>query len=133
MEILGNCQCILPHDQPLALWQGADSLSGIDHYEVKTDDGLWVNVGTSTSYHFSGLKDGWHTYHVRAYDRAGNYADAEASVKTTANALSIDGPYYGIPLIAIIIAVVLVAVFVVLKYVRKPRLTPPTPPPENTQ
>jgi len=111
-------------------WQGADSLSGIDHYEVKIDDGLWVNVDTSTSYHFSDLQDGWHTYYVRAYDRAGNYADAGASVKTTADALSIDGPYYGIPLIAIIIAVILVAVFVVLKFVRKPKLAPPAPPAE---
>ncbi len=117
-------------------WQGTDSLSGIDHYEVKIDDGLWVNVGTSISYHVSDLNDGWHTYHVRAYDRAGNYVEAGASVKTTANVFSIDGPYYGIPLIAIVIAVILVAVFVVLKYVRKPKFSVPAspsePPPEKT-
>lgn len=112
-------------------WEGADSLSGIDHYEVKIDDGLWVNVGTSTSYHFSDLKDGWHAYNIRAYDRAGNYAETGASVKTTGNIMSIDGPYYGIPLIAIIIAVILVALFVVLKYVRKPKQAPPSPPPEK--
>ncbi|MHA1364713.1 MAG: Ig-like domain-containing protein, partial [Candidatus Freyarchaeota archaeon] len=52
-------------------WTGSDDV-GIDHYEVRIDGGSWINVGTSTSYTFTGLADGSHTVDVNAYDAAGN-------------------------------------------------------------
>ena len=44
---------------------------GIDHYEVKEDDGMWINNGLSTSYEFS-LTNGAHTLCVKAVDDVGN-------------------------------------------------------------
>ncbi|MHA1827993.1 MAG: Ig-like domain-containing protein [Candidatus Heimdallarchaeaceae archaeon] len=52
-------------------WTGSDNV-GIDHYNVRIDSGAWINVGTSTSYTFTGLADGGHTSDVQAYDAAGN-------------------------------------------------------------
>ncbi len=57
-------------------WQGS---GGIDHYEIQLDGSSWINVGTNTSYTFTGLSDGQHTVTVRAYDSAGNYTSASAS------------------------------------------------------
>ncbi len=55
-------------------WSGSDS-SGIDHYEVRADDGSWIDVGTVTGYTFS-LSDGNHSLYVRAFDLAGNVAES---------------------------------------------------------
>ncbi len=53
-------------------WTGSDTESGIDHYEVKLDEGAWINVGNNRSYNFTELDDGSHTVHVKAVDKAGN-------------------------------------------------------------
>jgi hypothetical protein len=55
-------------------WTGSDSGSGISYYETRMDSGSWNNVGTSTSYTYTGLADGSHTVDVRAWDVAGNSA-----------------------------------------------------------
>ena len=52
-------------------WSGSDNL-GVDHYEVQQDGSGWLNVGTSTSYTFSGLNEGQHTIEIKAVDLAGN-------------------------------------------------------------
>jgi hypothetical protein len=55
------------------IWNGTDAHSGINHYEVKVDDGTWsVRDASQTSYTFGGLKDGTHTVYVKAFDNAGN-------------------------------------------------------------
>ncbi len=56
------------------MWAGNDSVSGIDHYEIRIDGGSWLNVGTSTSHDFTSLSDGSHTADVKAVDNAGNEA-----------------------------------------------------------
>ncbi len=53
------------------LWEGNDTGSGIDHYEIRLDSGSWLNVGSNTSHMFSGLEDGSHTVYARAFDNAG--------------------------------------------------------------
>ena len=62
-------------DKPsvVATWEGSDN-TGIDYYEVRIDGGSWINVGTNTSYTFTGLSEGQHTIDVRAFDYAGNSA-----------------------------------------------------------
>jgi len=67
-------------------WTGSDATSGISYYEVRNDSGSWINVGTNTSYTFSGLPDGNHTVDVRAFDYAGN--NATASVNFTVSTVS---------------------------------------------
>jgi len=53
-------------------WQS--SATDIAYYLVRLDSGAWINVGTSTSYTFSGVSDGVHVVCVVAVDNAGNSA-----------------------------------------------------------
>ncbi len=78
-------------------WTGSDSGSGIDHYEIKLDDGSWNNVGTSTGYTFTSITDGTHTVYVKAYDKAGNSATdyVSFSIDTTKPSISITSPEKG--------------------------------------
>ncbi|MFO7991325.1 MAG: Ig-like domain-containing protein [Thermoplasmata archaeon] len=48
-------------------WNGSDD-NGIDHYEIKRDNGTWIDVGSSTSYDYTGLSEDNHTVYVTAYD-----------------------------------------------------------------
>jgi len=53
-------------------WIGSDADSGIGRYEVKLDEGAWINVGNKTSYNLTGLDDGSHIVYVKAVDKVGN-------------------------------------------------------------
>jgi len=80
-------------------WTGSDNV-GIDHYSVKKDSGSYTSVGTSTSYTFTGLSNGGHTFYVAAYDAAGNSATDSVSVTvslpdTTNPTISITAPADG--------------------------------------
>ncbi len=78
-------------------WEGYDQetsgSSGIDHYEVRADDGAWINVGTATSYTIT-LTEGSHRIYVRVYDRAGNVAldYVDITVDTTPPSIAITSP-----------------------------------------
>ena len=65
---------------------GVDSLSGMDHYEIQVDHGVFISVGTDVLHQLSGITDGIHTFTVKAFDRAGNqrYFTVEATVDTVA-------------------------------------------------
>jgi hypothetical protein len=73
-------------------WIGSDNLSGIDHYEIRLNEGKWINVEANTNYTFEKLTQGVHTIYIRAVDRAGNIntitqimtATQTTSVTTTA-------------------------------------------------
>ena len=52
-------------------WSGSDAASGIDHYEIRIDDGQWTNVGANISYTFTKVSDGSHRVAVRAVDKVG--------------------------------------------------------------
>ena len=104
-------------------WQAYDSISGIDHYEIQIDSKDWVNIGISTSFE-SNLADGWHTIQIKAVDKAGNRIITILHINTTSNALSVEGPYYGIPLfvlIALAIALVIIVGLLLLRRMRKKR------------
>lgn len=51
-------------------WEAEDKL-GIDHYEIKLNDGPWVNVGTRTSYTFRELTEGKYTAYIKAVNIKG--------------------------------------------------------------
>jgi len=65
---------ILPTGSVTLAWTGTDVASGIDHYEVRLDDGPPLEAGTATTFPFPGLAPGVHYFTVTAYDVAGNYA-----------------------------------------------------------
>ncbi|MFP4050958.1 MAG: Ig-like domain-containing protein [Thermoplasmata archaeon] len=52
-------------------WNGSDTSSGIDHYEIKLNNNSWMNVGTNESKDYV-LDDGNHTICIKAVDN-GNY------------------------------------------------------------
>ena len=67
---------------PRIRFETTDNLSGIDHYEIKIDDGDWFNAATlkTASYILPKLPPGEHQIYVRAYDKAENYTEAETKL-----------------------------------------------------
>jgi len=64
--------------RPTFKFYTTDALSGIDHYEVKIDDGEWVSANTlryDSRYQLPKQKPGTHLWVLRAYDKAGNFAE----------------------------------------------------------
>ena len=107
-------------------WTGSDSGSGIDHYEVKMDGGSWTDVNTDTSHEFTGVSNGSHTVHVKAFDVAGNSKEVTVSFTiSTGIVVGLD-----MTTIAIIAATAVVVVAVVAYLVMRGRKPPkPTPAP----
>jgi len=66
-------------------WSASDPTTAIQGYKYSCDGGAWTDY-SSTSYTWSGLSDGTHTFKVRAYDMAGNYAEATWSFGVDATA-----------------------------------------------
>ncbi len=88
---------VLSNSDVTISWSGSDSTSGIDHYEVRIDNGSWINAGTATQYTFTSVSDGTHTVDVKAVDVAGNNVTVTVSftVDTTAPTLEITSPSNG--------------------------------------
>ena len=63
------------------LWLGADTNSGIDHYELSLDGATAVRVSEAVGYTFPNVAEAAHTVTIRAVDRAGN--DAMKNIQVT--------------------------------------------------
>jgi len=72
--VLPSNETCLPVTDLTVSWSGFDSGSGIDHYEIKLDDGEWLNIGVDTSYVFEDLNEGQHIILIKAVDKVGNEA-----------------------------------------------------------
>ena len=76
-------------------WTASDAPSGIDHFEVSIDGGVATTVPSgTTTYVFTGVTDGSHTFRLRAIDRAGNAVTASvtATVDVSPPTLAISSP-----------------------------------------
>ncbi|MFO8110796.1 MAG: Ig-like domain-containing protein, partial [Thermoplasmata archaeon] len=51
---------------------GSDTTSGISRYEIRLNEGDWINKSTGTSHTFTGLLEGVHMVYVRAHNNAGH-------------------------------------------------------------
>jgi hypothetical protein len=100
-------------------WTGTDFPAGIDHYEVKIDNGEYLNVGLDTNYTFNNLEDGNHKITVRAVDRAGNSKEDTISLKIDTNPFSPNGPYSGLPLYILIVFIIISIILFLLLWKRK--------------
>ncbi len=58
-------------DSMTVTWYGYDNTTGIEHYEIKLDQGEWFEVGTATAHTLTGLTDDEHTVKIKAVDTAG--------------------------------------------------------------
>jgi hypothetical protein len=74
----------------MAVWIGSDAVSGIEYYEVKLDDGSWLNVGIETTYVIPGIVEGTHNLTAKAVDKAGNFKETSVTfiVDTTSPVIS---------------------------------------------
>lgn len=66
------------NNQPQITFSTTDSVSGIDHYEIKIDDGDFTP--SSSPFTLNPQKDGIHTVIVRGYDKAKNWVEATVEV-----------------------------------------------------
>jgi len=73
-------------------WNGSDTGSGIDLYEIRCDNGEWINVGMGTTYAFTAISDGSHTAEVRAIDKTGK--SQATSIAFIVNTSPLSGPGY---------------------------------------
>lgn len=78
-------------------WLAYDNTSGIDHYVAWLDDGAPVSIAEA-GLTIPAIPEGAHTFHVQAFDRAGNVVGASVSFNVDRNPFSLTGPYNGIPL-----------------------------------
>jgi len=67
-------------------WICSDAASGIDYFEVLSDGALFDQLNSSAREdRVTNLEDGWHEVAVRAYDKAGNFAERTVSFRVWAN------------------------------------------------
>ncbi|MBS3817020.1 MAG: hypothetical protein KGY76_05600, partial [Candidatus Thermoplasmatota archaeon] len=85
-------------------WSGDDETTSIVNYQVRIDDGEWVDVD-DTNYTFKDLSDGEHTVEIRAEDEAGNVEIQEINFKVSEGFVS--AYWWLITLIALILIVLL--------------------------
>lgn len=116
-------------------WHAQDS-NGVSS-QVNIDGAGYGDYGgnnENNTYHFK-LATGQHTIEVRAFDSAGNNVTKMVTFEVDNRALSFGGPYYGLPLVAIIVGVILVGLFIALTILKRrrapaaPPLQPPAVPP----
>jgi hypothetical protein len=62
----------IANDSVQFVWESADTLSGINHYEFKLDNGDYIIFNDRTSHTINSLKSGEHTVKIKAVDNAGN-------------------------------------------------------------
>ena len=109
-------------------WQSADN-TGIVSTEMRIDGGTWELVSGHEVNHMQ-LSSGHHVIEIRVTDGAGNQAVNSTSFESDNGAFSFGGPYYGLPVVAIIAGVILVGLFVALTVLKRRRApaAPPQPP-----
>jgi len=66
-------------------WEGTDTASGIDHYEVKLDDESWNNVMTNTTHAFYEVSEGSHRIEVKATDKSGRSQSVPVNFRVIIN------------------------------------------------
>ena len=62
-------------------WTGADVGMGLDYFEIKLDNGNWIDIGKNTSYIYSSLTEGEHTVYLKAMDTMGNTNETTVKFK----------------------------------------------------
>lgn len=58
--------------RPVFSFETKDAVSGVDHYEIRIDEGAWINPAVSPYQFPQNIPDGSHTVDVKAVDKAGN-------------------------------------------------------------
>ena len=94
-------------------WTGSDNVA-IDHYEVKLDNGTWVNVGTDTSYVFGNLTVGHHVIYVKAVDTSNNSVVHYVEFTVGEQMAGLPPTIGGIPTIPLLSGLILLIIIIVI-------------------
>lgn len=88
---------IINRSDPVVEWEVSGAFKGIDHCEIRLDDGFWQNVGAVGKTVLESIPDGLHLIHVRVYDNGGRMSEASVGfmVDTEAPVLTILSPLPG--------------------------------------
>jgi hypothetical protein len=95
-------------------WTGSDNGSGVEGYEIQIDGGSFQALGGSTSVTLN-LQDGAHTITVRVTDVAGNAKTQTKAFAVDTNPFSPSGPYAGLPLYLLLLAIANAVTLVLLR------------------
>lgn len=85
------------NDRPTVTFNAADEASGLDHYELRVDNGVWINPAASPHTFAEPLTDGEHLIQVKAVDKAGNAAEATVTVQIDTMAPAVPEQFEIIP------------------------------------
>jgi parallel beta-helix repeat protein len=96
-------------------WSGTDAGVGIEHYEIRLDNGSWTNVAMEQSHTFNGTTEGNHAVYIKAVDKVGH--SREVSVNFVVNTKSF--PY--IELIVVVLVVLAIGTLAGTLYIRRNR------------
>jgi hypothetical protein len=61
-------------------WSAYDAVSEVNGFFIKVDDGVWIDVASSTTYRFTSLDRDPHVITVRCVDQAGNAVSSTVTV-----------------------------------------------------
>jgi len=100
-------------------WTGPDLTSGISRYEVRLDNGSWINVEKSINYTFNAIKDGSHIVDVKATDLAGNAGQDTVSFTVDTSFLFGLGFVEVVAIISIVVIAILGITVYLLKFRKK--------------
>lgn len=101
----------------VATWTGFDATSGINDYEVRMDNDMWINVRTNITQAFGNLTEGQHMIYLKVTDRAGLSNQESVSFSVTSNPLAFTALEVAL---AVIAGIFVLAVVVYLVKIRKP-------------
>jgi parallel beta-helix repeat protein len=98
-------------------WNGTDAGVGLAYYEVRLDQGSWINVTIEQSHTFNWVNDGSHTVDVRAVDKIEH--SREVSVNFSVNTKPIPFPYLEVAALTTVLAVAVGITIYVLRNKKK--------------
>ncbi len=108
---------VLEDDSITVKWNGSDTMSGIDYFRIRINEGEWHEVSEYTEYDFTDLSEGIHRIDVRAIDNAGNVGEESISFE-----VSTEDDFRAIScILPLILAVILIIILVVGWYEWKRR------------
>ncbi len=111
---------VFDNDEVTVEWEAVEGTYSIDRYEVRLNDGEWIDVGTDTRYTFEGLEDGEYTVTLRAVDTEGNHCVESANFTVDTGW----GQIWILPVIGIVV-VLLALVLYLMKSNERKKTSPP--------
>ncbi len=106
-------------DEVTVEWEAVEGTYSIDRYELRLNDGEWIDVGTDTRYTFEDLEDGEYNVTVRVVDSEGDYCVESANFTVDTGW----GQLWILPVIAIVVVLLALVLYLTKDRWLETRLT----------